>query len=89
MDTHGITVDNVCPGYTHTASLHDLAGNISGRTGVKPEEVFANWTRVIPAGRIGTPEEFVCVVAFLAPQRASYANGTSNAIDGAAVRGLL
>jgi hypothetical protein len=45
MDLHGITLDNVCPGYTRAARLDDLAGNISSRTGVKPEEVFASWTR--------------------------------------------
>lgn len=87
--SHGITVNNVCPGYTRTARLDELAGSISARTGVKPEEVFANWTRLIPAGRIGTPEEFASVVAFLASERASYVNGTSIAVDGGAVRSLL
>jgi 3-oxoacyl-[acyl-carrier protein] reductase len=86
---HGITVNNVCPGYTRTARLDDLAGSISARTGVKPEEVFANWIRQIPAGRIGTTEEFASVVAFLASERASYVNGSSIAVDGGAVRSLL
>jgi 3-oxoacyl-[acyl-carrier protein] reductase len=87
--THGITVNNVCPGYTRTARLDDLAGSISARSGVKPEEVFANWIRQIPAGRIGTTEEFASVVAFLASERASYVNGSSVAVDGGAVRSLL
>jgi 3-oxoacyl-[acyl-carrier protein] reductase len=86
---YGITVNNVCPGYTNTGRLEELAGSISARTGVKPEEVFANWNRAIPAGRIGTPEEFAAVVAFLASERASYVNGTSIAVDGGAVRSLL
>src|ERR1700730_13757994 len=55
---HGITVNNVCPGYTRTERLGDPAKTISGRTGAKPAEVFAGWERQIPAGRIGTPEEF-------------------------------
>src|SRR5260370_42540422 len=61
---YGITVNNVCPGYTHTARVDYLAGSISARSGVQPEEVFAQWAREIPAGRIGTPEEFAAVVAF-------------------------
>src|SRR5712692_6055257 len=85
----GITVNNVCPGYTRTGRLDDLAGSISARTGVKPEEVFANWAREIPAGRVGTPEEFAAVVAFLASERAGYVNGTSVAVDGGLVRSLL
>jgi 3-oxoacyl-[acyl-carrier protein] reductase len=85
----GITVNNVCPGYTHTARTDTLAKSISARSNVKPEEVIAGWAREIPAGRIGTPEEFAAVVAFLASQRASYVNGISIAVDGGLVRGLL
>ncbi len=86
---HGITVNNVCPGYTRTDRLGDLAAAVSTRTGAKAEEVFASWERQIPAGRIGTPEEFAAVVAFLASERASYVNGTSIAVDGGIVRSLL
>jgi 3-oxoacyl-[acyl-carrier protein] reductase len=85
----GIPVNNVCPGYTQTARLDTLAKSISTRSNVKPEEVFAGWAREIPAGRIGAPEAFAAVVAFPASQRASYVNGTSIAVDGALVRGLL
>ena len=85
----GITVNNVCPGYTRTARLDGLASTISGRTGISREEVFANWAREIPAGRLGTPQEFAAVVAFLASERASYVNGTSVAVDGGLVRSLL
>jgi len=85
----GITVNNVCPGYTRTARLDGLASSISARTGSKPEEVFAHWERKIPAGRLGTPKEFAAVVAFLASERASYVNGVSIAVDGGLVRSLL
>jgi 3-oxoacyl-[acyl-carrier protein] reductase len=86
---HGITVNNVCPGFTRTARLDTLAATISARTGCKPEEVFAGWEREIPAGRLGTPQEFAAVVAFLASERASYVTGTSIAVDGGWVRSLL
>src|SRR5713226_9555883 len=85
----GITVNNVCPGYTRTARLDGLASTISARTDAKPEDVFAGWEREIPAGRLGTPKEFAAVVTFLASERASYVNGTSIAIDGGLVRSLL
>jgi 3-oxoacyl-[acyl-carrier protein] reductase len=85
----GITVNNVCPGFTRTARLDGLAATISARTGVKPEDVFADWEREIPAGRLGTPQEFAAVVAFLASERASYVTGTSIAVDGGLVRSLL
>jgi 3-oxoacyl-[acyl-carrier protein] reductase len=86
---HGITVNNVCPGYTRTDRLGELVEVISKRTGATPDEVFAGWERQIPVGRIGTPQEFAAVVAFLASERASYVNGTSIAVDGGIVRSLL
>jgi 3-oxoacyl-[acyl-carrier protein] reductase len=85
----GITVNNVCPGYTRTARLDGLASTISARSGSRPEEVFAHWEREIPAGRLGTPQEFAAVVAFLASERASYVNAASIAVDGDLVRSLL
>ena len=87
--SHGITVNNVCPGYTRTDRLSELVEAISGRTGAKSEEVYGGWEKQIPAGRLGTPEEFAAVVTFLASERASYVNGTSLAIDGGIVRSLL
>lgn len=85
----GITVNNVCPGYTRTARLDGLASTISARTGAKPEDVFAGWESEIPMRRLGTPQEFAAVVAFLASERASYVTGASIAVDGGLVRSLL
>jgi 3-oxoacyl-[acyl-carrier protein] reductase len=85
----GITVNNVCPGFTRTARLDGLAATISARTGCKPEEVFAGWEREIPARRLGTPQEFAALVAFFASERAGYITGTSIAVDGGLVRSLL
>jgi 3-oxoacyl-[acyl-carrier protein] reductase len=80
--SYGLSINNVCSGFTRTARLDNLAKSISTRTNVKLEEVFAGWAREILAGRIGTPEEFAAVVAFPASQRAGYVNGTSVAVDG-------
>lgn len=86
---YGITVNNVCPGYTRTDRLDDLAGMMAERTGSTAAEVFAGWNKLIPAGRLGRPEEFAAVVAFLASERASYVNGVSLTIDGGTTRGLF
>jgi 3-oxoacyl-[acyl-carrier protein] reductase len=86
---YGITANNVCPGYTRTDRLDDLAGMMAERTGSSTDEVFAGWKKLIPAGRLGTPEEFASVVAFLASERASYVNGVSLTIDGGTTRSLL
>lgn len=85
----GITVNNVCPGYTRTDRLDELAAMMGARTGATAEEVFAGWKNLIPAGRLGTPEEFASVVAFLASERASYVNGVSLTVDGGTTRSLF
>jgi 3-oxoacyl-[acyl-carrier protein] reductase len=86
---HGITVNNVCPGYTRTDRLDDLARMMAERTGATTEAVFDGWKKMIPAGRLGKPEEFAAVVAFLVSERASYVNGISLTVDGGTTRSLL
>ena len=86
---HGITVNNVCPGYTATDRLSELSEVVAARNKIGVDEVVDGWKKQIPAGRLGMPEEFAAVVAFLASERASYVNGTSIAIDGGIVRGLI
>jgi len=86
---YGITVNNVCPGYTATDRLSELSEAVAARNKVSVEEVVEGWRKQIPAGRLGTPEEFAAVVTFLASERAAYVNGTSIAIDGGIVRSLL
>jgi 3-oxoacyl-[acyl-carrier protein] reductase len=39
--------------------------------------------------RIGSPEEFAGIVAFLASERASYITGVSIPVDGGSIRALL
>jgi 3-oxoacyl-[acyl-carrier protein] reductase len=86
---YGITVNNVCPGYTATDRIGELAATIAERQSVTPEEVIAGWEKQIPARRLGTPEEFAAVVSFLASERAGYVNGTSVSVDGGIVRSLF
>lgn len=86
---HGITVNNVLPGYTRTARVEELAGRIAERDGVSEADALARWEGEIPMGRLGRPREFAALVAFLASERASYITGTSIPVDGGWVRSLL
>jgi 3-oxoacyl-[acyl-carrier protein] reductase len=85
----GITVNTVCPGFTATDRLQELADARSRKQGVPAEEVMQGWAAAIPVGRLGRPEEIAAVVAFLASERASFLTGTAIAVDGGAVRSLL
>jgi 3-oxoacyl-[acyl-carrier protein] reductase len=86
---HGITVNNVCPGYTLTERLEELAEEQAQNAGVAREKILQRWTTQVPLGRLAKPQEFAALVAFLVSERASYINGTSIAVDGGWVRSLL
>ncbi|HZO93459.1 MAG TPA: SDR family oxidoreductase [Candidatus Baltobacteraceae bacterium] len=74
---HGITVNNVAPGAILTDRLRETGGGALEKRASR-----------IPLRRIGTPEEFASVVAFLASARASYVTGTTIPVDGGAMRAI-
>ncbi len=86
---HGITVNNVCPGYTETERLKELSDTIAGKEGVSPDQVSRRWCSQIPAGRLGRPGELADLIAFLASERAAYITGASIPVDGGFFAGLM
>ncbi len=85
----GITVNAVCPGFTRTQRLLDLADRMAEQEKVSPKDVYHRWTDTIPMGRLGEPSEFAAVVAFLSSEPASYVTGTCVQVDGGFVKGIL
>lgn len=85
---HNVTVNNVCPGYTRTERLTELAARVAQNERLSRDEIEQRWTSHVPLGRLGEPEEFANVVAFLASERASYITGTSIAVDGGLIKGI-
>lgn len=85
----GITVNTVCPGYTDTERLKELAGKISASSGITVEQVYENWRAGIPAGRIGKPHELAALITFLASDKAAYITGSTIAVDGGTIKSLL
>jgi 3-oxoacyl-[acyl-carrier protein] reductase len=85
----GITVNNVCPGYTLTERLDELVNFRAKVGGLSREKVIEDLAATVPLHRLGKPEEFAAMVAFLCSERAGYITGTSITVDGGLVRGLL
>ncbi|MCS6854938.1 MAG: SDR family oxidoreductase [Elioraea sp.] len=82
----GITCNILAPGAIETDRLRETAGFEAKRTGASVEEVLARRAATIPAGRLGRPEEFGAVAAFLASDRAAYITGSIVRVDGGLIR---
>lgn len=76
-----IRVNAVSPGVTDTAGLDELFGGGDQAEGTK--DYLAG---LIPAGRIGQPEEIARAVLFLASEEASFVNGIELFVDGGQVQ---
>ncbi len=68
----GITANAVCPGYIATEMVMAV-----------PEKVRELIIGMIPAGRLGEPEEIARCVAFLASDDAGFINGSTISANGA------
>jgi len=75
-DRH-IRVNAVSPGVTDTAGLDDLFGGGAQAQGTR--DYLAG---LIPAGRVGQPDEIAKAVLFLASDDASFVNGVELFVDG-------
>jgi 3-oxoacyl-[acyl-carrier protein] reductase len=86
---YGITVNSVCPGYTMTERVENLAKSFAESGKGTVEDFYRKAEAEIPMGRIGTVKEFGQTVAFLASKGAGYITGTALQIDGGYIKGLF
>jgi len=86
---YGILVNAVCPGWTLTKRVEELAKTRAKSLGKTPEEIIKNWENDIPLKRLAKPSEIANLVVFLASERASYITGTAIQVDGGYTKGLF
>lgn len=78
----GVTVNLLLPGQIATDRLTSLHAAMAAGNGIPPEQVTARSIAAIPAGRLGKPEEFGDIAAFLASPRAGFITGSAIKVDG-------
>jgi 3-oxoacyl-[acyl-carrier protein] reductase len=85
---HGITVNNVLPGSTHTPRIDQIIAARAKKTGDSKDAVTAEMEAEVPMGRFADPSEVAAAVAFLASPAASYITGINVPVDGGRTRSL-
>ncbi len=88
LGVHGITVNNVLPGYTQTQRLEQILAERTKATGKSIEEIERTMLASVPLGRFAKAAEIANVIAFLASPAAAYVTGVNVPVDGGRTQSL-
>ena len=88
VGNYQITVNSILTGYFDTDRIHQLNAKKAEQQGIAQEEVRSDMESKVPVKRIGKPEEYGYLVAFLASEKAAYITGTQIPIDGGLLKSL-
>jgi 2-hydroxycyclohexanecarboxyl-CoA dehydrogenase len=73
----GVTINTVCPGPTDTPAMDAFVG-----TGEAGQKIRDSMVRGVPLGRIGVPDDYPGLVAFLASDDAAFMTGQTISVSG-------
>ena len=88
LGPHGITVNNILPGYTMTDRLSKLMDSRAQDRNMDVDALIETYVEQIPAKRLASPDEIGNVVAFIATPAAGYINGINLPVDGGYLKSL-
>ncbi|MDF1481948.1 SDR family oxidoreductase [Extensimonas sp. H3M7-6] len=85
----GVTINNLLPGKFATERLGVTFEAMGAAEGVSGEQIRQGYLQKIPAHRLGTPEEFGAICAFLCSVHAGFITGQNVLADGGAYPGTF
>lgn len=88
VGVHGITVNNVLPGFTSTGRLTEIIEKRAAAAGMPVDAMEAQFKKQVPMRRFAEPAEVAAAVAFLATPVAGYINGVNLPVDGGRTKSL-
>lgn len=72
-----VTINTICPGPTETPAMTAFVG-----TGEQGQKIRDGMVRAVPLGRIGEPDDYPGLVAFLASDDAAFMTGQTISVSG-------
>jgi 3-oxoacyl-[acyl-carrier protein] reductase len=84
----GVTVNTILPGRIQTDRLDQIDAANAERSGQTLDQIRAASTAAIPVGRVGTPEDYGAMAAFLCSEKAGYVTGSTVRVDGGTIRAI-
>ena len=88
LGSHGITVNNILPGFTNTNRLKNIIINKANKQQKSIDEVSIIMRSSVPANRFGEAFEVANAIAFLCTPAAAYINGINLPVDGGRTQSL-
>jgi len=89
LAARGVTINNLLPGKFDTDRLRATMTRAAQQSGRELAAVRAAQIEQIPARRLGTPDEFGAMCAFLCSVQAGYLTGQNILLDGGAFAGTM
>jgi 3-oxoacyl-[acyl-carrier protein] reductase len=86
---HNVTINNLLPGAFNTERLRKTAEGSAKSSGREVDDILAERAAANPARRVGEPEEFGAMCAFLYSAHASYIVGQNILMDGGAFNSTM
>ena len=82
LGPHGILVNTICPGYTRTDRLEELAESRVKAAGITKDQYYETLGKAVPLGRIAEPEDVWNAVWFLVSPASDFITGQTIYLDG-------
>jgi len=84
----GITVNSILTGYFDTERIAQLNAAKAKSLNISESQVLSAMKEMVPVNRLGKPEEYGYLVAFLVSNKAAYINGIAIPIDGGLLKSI-
>ncbi len=84
---HGVTINNLLPGYFDTDRFRGTMTSRAKAGAISYDAAVTAARESVPTGRVGTPAEFGAVCAFICSTHAGYLVGQNVLLDGGAYPG--